>query len=209
MSRGDETLQRRQAAAVEHAGLSGGRIECAAAVLLHSLALVPRAASAPVISPSASARPRCRPRPPPRPRRCQPRRGGGSRKQVELSPELDQKPVDLLKDDFVVVLHARDNLGFHVARQRVSEMAGSLDTTPNAAKRDPAAKVPSYQHLFIQDILGLQSFSAGYLPQGLICYLLYIIRSLLDLGICICSHSLDVWNRWMLEGCVLEHLKLV
>ncbi|CAL9066680.1 unnamed protein product [Musa banksii] len=29
------------------------------------------------------------------------------------------------------------------------------------------------------------------------------------LGICICSHSLDVWNRWMLEGCVLEHLKLV
>lgn len=65
-----------------------------------------------------------------------------SRKQVELSPELDQKPVDLLKDDFVVALHARDNLGFHVARQRVSEMAGSLDTIPNAAKRDPAAKVP-------------------------------------------------------------------
>ncbi|THU44953.1 hypothetical protein C4D60_Mb02t12800 [Musa balbisiana] len=24
-----------------------------------------------------------------------------------------------------------------------------------------------------------------------------------------CSHSLDVWNRWMLEGSVLEHFKLV
>ncbi|RWW00035.1 hypothetical protein GW17_00037030 [Ensete ventricosum] len=76
MRRGGETLQR-QAAAVEHAGQSGGRIECAAAVLFYSLALLPHAASAPVSSSSSLAHPRRRPRPPPRPRRCQPRRGGG------------------------------------------------------------------------------------------------------------------------------------
>ncbi|URD85281.1 hypothetical protein MUK42_27771 [Musa troglodytarum] len=100
--RGDETLQT-QAAAVELAGLSGRRIECAAAVLLHFLALLP----APLPRLSARRLPR-----------------------LALAADLGLR-----------LVHVYANLGKN--------------------------------------------------------------------GICLCSHRLDVWDRWMLEGSVLEHCKLV
>ena len=54
---------------------------------------------------------------------------------------LSRKYPDKLKHGFVVALKARDNSGYHVARQRVVGGGGwILDVVSNATNRDPAAQ---------------------------------------------------------------------
>lgn len=54
---------------------------------------------------------------------------------------LSRKYPDKLKDGFVVALRARDNSGYHVARQRLVGGGGwILDVVSNATNRDPAAQ---------------------------------------------------------------------
>jgi len=47
---------------------------------------------------------------------------------------------ELLKDGYVIALHARDHPGLHVSRQRVYGGGWFLDTLSNVTKRDPAAQ---------------------------------------------------------------------
>lgn len=49
-----------------------------------------------------------------------------SGKPMALSTKLKTESPDQLKDGFILALHSRGNPGFHVARQRVVEVAGSL-----------------------------------------------------------------------------------
>jgi hypothetical protein len=54
---------------------------------------------------------------------------------------LSRKYPDKLKDGFVVALRARDNSGYHVARQRAVGGGGwILDVVSNATNRDPASQ---------------------------------------------------------------------
>lgn len=61
-------------------------------------------------------------------------------KQATLSIGLSRKSGEMLKDGYVIALHARDRPGFHVSRQRVSGGGWFLDTMSNVTKRDPAAQ---------------------------------------------------------------------
>ncbi|XP_038971503.1 C-terminal binding protein AN-like [Phoenix dactylifera] len=118
-------------------------------------------------------------------------------KQVEVSMGLSRKSGELLKDGFVIALHARDRPGLHVSRQRVPGGGWFLDTMCNVTKRDPAAQfLVSFRS---KDTLGLRSFAAGG-------KLLQINRRM---EFVFASHSFDVWESWMLEGSLLEECKLV
>lgn len=55
--------------------------------------------------------------------------------------EVNKKlSLDLLRDGSVISLCARDQLGFHVARQRLPGGGWFLDVLSNVTKRDPAAQ---------------------------------------------------------------------
>lgn len=56
------------------------------------------------------------------------------------SPHLNRNSADLLKDGYVIALHARDRPALHVSRQRVQGGGWFLDTLSNVTKRDPAAQ---------------------------------------------------------------------
>nr|XP_019705218.1 LOW QUALITY PROTEIN: C-terminal binding protein AN-like [Elaeis guineensis] len=124
--------------------------------------------------------------------------GSTPEKQTEVSTGLSRKSVELLRDGFVIALHARDRPGFHVARQRVPGGGGwFLDTMSNVTKRDPAAQfIVAFRS---KDTLGLRSFAAGG-------KLLQINRRM---EFVFASYNFDVWESWMLEGSVLEECRLV
>ncbi|RCV46774.1 hypothetical protein SETIT_9G558300v2 [Setaria italica] len=111
---------------------------------------------------------------------------------------LSRKYPDKLKDGFVVALRARDNSGYHVARQRVVGGGGwILDVVSNATNRDPAAQfLVTFKN---KDTMGLRSFVAGG-------KLLQINRKT---EFVFASHSFDVWESWMLDGSLLEGCKLI
>ncbi|KAJ0967853.1 hypothetical protein J5N97_024770 [Dioscorea zingiberensis] len=120
-----------------------------------------------------------------------------SEKQVTVSVDLGRKFGELLKDGFVIALHARDRPGFHVSRQRVPGGGWFLDTMSNVTKRDPAVQfLVSFRS---KDILGLRSFAAGG-------KLLQINRRM---EFIFASHSFDLWESWTLEGSQLEECRLV
>nr|CAB3502167.1 unnamed protein product [Digitaria exilis] len=111
---------------------------------------------------------------------------------------LSRKYPDKLKDGFVVALRARDNSGYHVARQRLVGGGGwILDVVSNATNRDPAAQfLVTFKN---KDTMGLRSFVAGG-------KLLQINRKM---EFVFASHSFDVWESWMLDGSLLEGCKLI
>lgn len=118
-------------------------------------------------------------------------------KQVSVTMGLSRKSGELLKDGFVIALHARDHPGLHVSRQRVPGGGWFLDSMGNVTKRDPAAQfLVSFRS---KDTLGLRSFAAGG-------KLLQINRRM---EFVFASHSFDVWESWMLEGSQLEECRLV
>ncbi|KAL0426047.1 UNVERIFIED_CONTAM: C-terminal binding protein AN [Sesamum radiatum] len=114
----------------------------------------------------------------------------------ESSVELGKKSGELLKDGYIIALHARSRPALHVSRQRVQGGGWFLDTLPNVTKRDPAA-----QFLVVsrsKDTIGLRSFTAGG-------KLLQINRRM---EFVFASHSFDVWESWTTEGS-LEDCRLV
>ncbi|GFQ08869.1 c-terminal binding protein an, partial [Phtheirospermum japonicum] len=116
--------------------------------------------------------------------------------QGELSPELNNKSCELLKDGCIVVLHARDRPALQVSKQRVKGGGWFLDTVSSVTKRDPAA-----QFLVVfrsKDTIGFRSFTAGG-------KLLQINRRM---EFVFASHSFDVWESWTFEGS-LEECRLV
>ncbi|PKA60438.1 C-terminal binding protein AN [Apostasia shenzhenica] len=120
-----------------------------------------------------------------------------SQKPVRVSGGLDRKSYELLKDGFVIVLHARDCSGFLVSRKRASDGAWFLDTSSSVTKRDPATQfLVAFRS---KDTLGLRSFVAGG-------NLLQINRKL---EFVFANHNFDVWESWMLEGSSLEECRLV
>ncbi|XP_047334403.1 C-terminal binding protein AN [Impatiens glandulifera] len=99
---------------------------------------------------------------------------------------------ELLKEGYVIALHARDRSSLHVSRQRVQGGGWFLDTMSNVTKRDPAA-----QFLVVyrdKDTIGLRSFTAGG-------KLLQINRKM---EFVFASHSFDVWESWTFEGSLGE-----
>lgn len=109
---------------------------------------------------------------------------------------LNRKSGELLKDGYVIALHARDRPALHVSRQRVKGGGWFLDTMSNVTKRDPASQfLVAFRN---KDTIGLRSFSAGG-------KLLQINRRM---EFVFASHSFDVWESWMLEG-PLEECRLV
>ncbi|KAL1546391.1 C-terminal binding protein AN-like [Salvia divinorum] len=124
--------------------------------------------------------------------------------KAELTPELPLKPSrelvkksgELLKDGYIVSLHARDHPALHVSRQRVKGGGWFLDTLSNVTKRDPAAQfLVVYRN---KDSIGFRSFTAGG-------KLLQINRRM---EFVFASHSFDVWESWTFEGS-LEECRLV
>ncbi|KAL0379475.1 UNVERIFIED_CONTAM: C-terminal binding protein AN [Sesamum angustifolium] len=114
----------------------------------------------------------------------------------ESSVELGKKSGELLKDGYIIALHARSRPALHVSRQRVQGGGWFLETLPNVTKRDPAA-----QFLVVsrsKDTIGLRSFTAGG-------KLLQINRRM---EFVFASHSFDVWESWTTEGS-LEDCRLV
>ncbi|KAK4418564.1 C-terminal binding protein AN [Sesamum alatum] len=114
----------------------------------------------------------------------------------ESSVELGKRSGELLKDGYIIALHARSRPALHVSRQRVQGGGWFLDTLPNVTKRDPAA-----QFLVVfrsKETIGLRSFTAGG-------KLLQINRRM---EFVFASHSFDVWESWTIEGS-LEECRLV
>lgn len=61
-------------------------------------------------------------------------------KPLSTSSHLSRRSGELLKDGYVIALHARDRPGLHVSRQRVPGGGWFLDMLSNVTKRDPAAQ---------------------------------------------------------------------
>ncbi|KAJ6800596.1 C-terminal binding protein AN [Iris pallida] len=117
--------------------------------------------------------------------------------QVTGNAGLNRRCGELLKDGYVIALHARDHPGLHVSRQRVPGGGWFLDSMTNVTKRDPAAQfLVSFRS---KDTLGLRSFTAGG-------KLLQINRKM---EFVFASHSFDIWESWMLEGSMLQQCRLV
>ncbi|PNT78284.1 C-terminal binding protein AN [Brachypodium distachyon] len=116
----------------------------------------------------------------------------------KLPVMLGRKCPDKLNDGFVVALRAKDDSGFHVARQRLAGGGGwILDIVSNATHRDPAAQfLVTFRN---KDTMGLRSFVAGG-------KLLQINRKM---EFVFASHSFDVWEGWMLEGSLTEGCRLI
>ncbi|KAK3150336.1 hypothetical protein QOZ80_3AG0231950 [Eleusine coracana subsp. coracana] len=118
--------------------------------------------------------------------------------EITSEKKLPRKYPDKLKEGFVVALRARDNSGYHVARQRVAGGGGwILDIVSNATNRDPAAQfLVTFKN---KDTMGLRSFVAGG-------KLLQINRKT---EFVFASHSFEVWESWTLDGSLLEGCKLI
>lgn len=65
---------------------------------------------------------------------------------IELTPDnallnMDIKLMDILREGYIIALHARNGSGLYVSRQRLPSGGGwFLDTMSNVTKRDPAAQ---------------------------------------------------------------------
>ncbi|KAG8363298.1 hypothetical protein BUALT_Bualt19G0007700 [Buddleja alternifolia] len=115
---------------------------------------------------------------------------------LKSSIELSKNSGELLKDGYIIALHARDHHALHVSRQRVKGGGWFLDTLSNVTKRDPAAQfMVVYRN---KDTIGFRSFTAGG-------KLLQINRRM---EFVFASHSFDVWESWTFEGS-LEECRLV
>ncbi|KAG8391875.1 hypothetical protein BUALT_Bualt01G0232400 [Buddleja alternifolia] len=115
---------------------------------------------------------------------------------LKSSIEHSKRSGELLKDGYIIALHARESPALHVSRQRIKGGGWFLDTLSNVTKRDPAA-----QFLVVfrsKDTIGFRSFTAGG-------KLLQINRRM---ELVFASHSFDVWESWTLEG-PLEECRLV
>ncbi|KAI8545066.1 hypothetical protein RHMOL_Rhmol07G0013600 [Rhododendron molle] len=115
-----------------------------------------------------------------------------SEQNLKTRMSLSIKSGELLKDGYVIALHAQDQLALHVSRQRVQGGGWFLDTMSNVTTRDPAV-----QFLVVfrsKDTIGLRSFTAGG-------KLLQINRRM---EFVFASHSFDVWESWTLEGSLKE-----
>ncbi|PIA49142.1 hypothetical protein AQUCO_01300182v1 [Aquilegia coerulea] len=120
-----------------------------------------------------------------------------SEQRAQLSIKLGRKSADVLKDGYIIALHARDRPALHVSRRRVPGGGWFLDTMSNVTKRDPAAQfLVAFRS---KDTFGLRSFAAGGT-------LLQINRRM---EFVFASHSFDVWESWVLEGSLLEECRLV
>ncbi|KAL0904219.1 hypothetical protein M5K25_026300 [Dendrobium thyrsiflorum] len=118
-------------------------------------------------------------------------------KPVTVTKGLGMKSVEILKDGFVIALHARDHPGFHVSRQRVPGAGWFLDTISSITKKDPAAQfLVSFRS---KGTVGLRSLAAGG-------KLLQINRRM---EFVFASYNFDVWESWKLEGYLLEECRLV
>ncbi|XP_051145514.1 C-terminal binding protein AN-like [Andrographis paniculata] len=125
--------------------------------------------------------------------------------QMEVSPELllkssvelRRRSGELLKDGYIIALHAKDPPGLYVSRQRVKGGGWFLDTMSNVVKRDPAAQfLVAFKS---KDTIGFRSFTAGG-------KLLQINRRM---EFVFASYSFDVWEGWKFEGGSLEECRLV
>ncbi|CAK9177782.1 unnamed protein product [Ilex paraguariensis] len=115
---------------------------------------------------------------------------------IKSSMALSIRSGELLKDGYIIALHARDRPALHVSRQRAQGGGWFLDSISNITKRDPAA-----QFLVVfrsKDTIGLRSFTAGG-------KLLQINRRM---EFVFASHSFDVWESWTFEGS-FEECRLV
>ncbi|KAK3028752.1 hypothetical protein RJ639_037973, partial [Escallonia herrerae] len=115
-----------------------------------------------------------------------------SQKLPKSSINFSRNSGELLKDGYVIALHARDHPALHVSRQRVKGGGWFLDTMSDVTRRDPAA-----QFLIVlrsKDTIGLRSFTAGG-------KLLQINRRM---EFVFASHSFDVWESWTFEGSLPE-----
>lgn len=63
-----------------------------------------------------------------------------SEQNLKTRMSLSIKSGELLKDGYVIALHARDRLDLHVSRQRVQGGGWFLDTMSNVTTRDPAVQ---------------------------------------------------------------------
>uniref|UniRef100_A0A5B7AJL6 Putative C-terminal binding protein AN n=1 Tax=Davidia involucrata TaxID=16924 RepID=A0A5B7AJL6_DAVIN len=119
-----------------------------------------------------------------------------SEQRLKSSMRLSRKSGEVLKDGYVIALHARDRPALHVSRQRVQGGGWFLDTMSNVTKRDPAAQfLIAFRS---KNTIGLRSFTAGG-------KLLQINRRM---EFVFASHSFDVWESWTFEGS-LEECRLV
>lgn len=115
----------------------------------------------------------------------------------KLPVGLGRRPPEKLKEGFVIALKTRDNSGFYVSRERVTGGGWYLDVIPNATKRDPAAQfLVTFRN---KDTMGLRSFVAGG----------KLLQANNKMEFVFASHSFDVCESWMLEGCLSEYCKLV
>ncbi|XP_006662540.2 C-terminal binding protein AN-like [Oryza brachyantha] len=115
----------------------------------------------------------------------------------KLTAGLSIKPLERLKDGFVVALRTRDNSGFHVARQKVAGGSWYLDVVSKATKRDPAAQfLVTFGN---KDTMGLRSFVAGG-------KLLQVNK---NMDLVFVSYSFEVSESWTLEGSLLDCCKLI
>ncbi|KAK3009386.1 hypothetical protein RJ639_014649, partial [Escallonia herrerae] len=115
-----------------------------------------------------------------------------SQKLPKSSINFSRSFGELLKDGYVIALHARDHPALHVSRQRVKGGGWFLDAMSDVTRRDPAA-----QFLIVlrsKDTIGLRSFTAGG-------KLLQINRRM---EFVFASHSFDVWESWTFEGSLQE-----
>ncbi|KAK2967316.1 hypothetical protein RJ640_006182, partial [Escallonia rubra] len=115
-----------------------------------------------------------------------------SQKLTKSSINFGRSSGELLKDGYVIALHARDHPALHVSRQRVKGGGWFLDTMSDVTRKDPAA-----QFLIVlrsKDTIGLRSFTAGG-------KLLQINRRM---EFVFASHSFDVWESWTFEGSLQE-----
>ncbi|KAF6157605.1 hypothetical protein GIB67_037178 [Kingdonia uniflora] len=82
-----------------------------------------------------------------------------SERAMKLNVGLGKKSATVLKEGYVIALHAKERPALHVSRQRVQGGGWFLDTLSNVTKRDPAAQfLVAFR---TKDTIGLRSFAAG------------------------------------------------
>ncbi|KAE8665793.1 C-terminal binding protein AN [Hibiscus syriacus] len=85
--------------------------------------------------------------------------GSTSDHLLKTSKNLSGQSGDMLKEGYVIAMHARDRPALHLSRQRVKGGGWFLDTMSNVTKRDTAAQfLVVYRN---KDTIGLRSFAAG------------------------------------------------
>ncbi|KAB2056392.1 hypothetical protein ES319_A11G098700v1 [Gossypium barbadense] len=121
--------------------------------------------------------------------------GSTSDQLLKMSRNLSGQSGDLLKEGYVIAMHARDRPALHLSRQRVKGGGWFLDSMSNVSKRDPAA-----QFLVVcrsKDTIGLRSFAAG---GKLLQWSIFSWQINRRMEFVFASHSFDIWESWTLQG---------